>query len=254
MKVLLIGATGNLGLRLVAALLTHGHTVVAYVRSSNKLESLLPATVFSEVTVVEGDATDTALISRAILKNDCDAVVNTAGVAAMAPWKRSNLPEIFSAVLEGVKLAGLERGESLRVWFLGGLGVLHFPGTQTMLSNYVPIFLEHRQNIERLRALPPGSVNWSLLCPSTMTSENLEISMPVTSMYGKLTANATTPPLWTDSWLKYIPFLGRIILAAMNAPRYDTTLEQNAEFIASDLEDQDSRWSGVTVGVIDAAK
>ncbi|KAI5209938.1 hypothetical protein E4T39_00540 [Aureobasidium subglaciale] len=123
-----------------------------------------------------------------------------------------------------------------------------------MLSNYVPIFLEHRQNIKLLRALQPGTVNWSLLCPSTMTPENLEISMPVMYTHSKLTANATTPPLWTDSWLKYIPFLGRIILAAMNAPRYETTLEQNAEFIASDLEDQDSRWSGLAVGVIDPAK
>ena len=40
----------------------------------------------------------------------------------------------------------------------------------------------------------------------------------------------------------------------MNAPRYETTLEQNAEFIANDLESYESRWSGRTVGVIDASK
>jgi hypothetical protein len=40
----------------------------------------------------------------------------------------------------------------------------------------------------------------------------------------------------------------------MNARRYVTTLEQNAEFIASDLERHESRWSGMTVGVIDGAK
>ncbi|CAC9885070.1 unnamed protein product [Aureobasidium pullulans] len=84
-----------------------------------------------------------------------------------------------------------------------------------------------------------------------MTPENLEISVP-TKTSGKLTACATTPPMWMDSWLKYIPFLGKVILAAMNASRYDTTLEQNAEFIASDLEDRDSRWIGVPVGIIDA--
>jgi putative NADH-flavin reductase len=135
MKVLLIGANGNLGLRLVAALLTHGHLVVAYVRSANKIQSLLPESIYSQITVVEGNATDSSLISRTILEHDCEAVVNSAGVAAMAPWKRNNLPEIFSAVLQGIKQAGAERNKPLRAWFLGGLGVLQFPGTDTMLSN-----------------------------------------------------------------------------------------------------------------------
>jgi nucleoside-diphosphate-sugar epimerase len=135
MKVLLIGATGNLGLRLVAALLTHGHVVVAYVRSANKLESLLPASIYSQITVVEGNATDSSQISRAILEHDCEAVVNSAGQAAMAPWRKNNLHEIVSAVLKGVQQAGARRNKPLRAWFLGGFGVLHFPGTNTMLSN-----------------------------------------------------------------------------------------------------------------------
>jgi nucleoside-diphosphate-sugar epimerase len=135
MKVLLIGATGNLGLRLVAALLTHGHVVVAYVRSANKLESLLPSSIYSQITVVEGNATDSSLISQTILNNDCEAVVNSAGQAAMAPWKRNNLHEIVSAVVQGVKQAGAQKNKPLRAWFLGGFGVLHFPNTDTMLSN-----------------------------------------------------------------------------------------------------------------------
>lgn len=135
MKVLLVGASGNLGLRLVASLLTHRHEVVVYVRSSKKLQALLPASVYSKVAIVEGDATDTTSIERAILENDCEAVVNTAGVAAMAPWKRNNLPEIFSAVLRGTQQAGSERDQPLRIWLLGGLGVLNFPGTGTMLSD-----------------------------------------------------------------------------------------------------------------------
>ena len=135
MKVLLIGATGNLGVRLVAALLTHDHNVVAYFRSSNKLESLLPATVYRQLTVVQGDAKDTAAIRKAILDANCDAVVNTAGLAAMAPWGKSDLPAIFRAVLDAVRQAGLERERPLRAWFLAGLGVLHFPGSETMLSN-----------------------------------------------------------------------------------------------------------------------
>ena len=135
MKVLLVGATGNLGIRLVAALLTHGHSVVAFVRSTQKLESLLPASVYHQIAVVQGSATDLVSIKRAILDANCDAVVNTAGLAALPPWGKSDLPAIFRAVLSAVQEAGLERKKPLRAWFLAGFGVLYFPGSESMLSN-----------------------------------------------------------------------------------------------------------------------
>jgi nucleoside-diphosphate-sugar epimerase len=135
MKVLLIGATGNLGIRLVPALLTHGHKVVAYVRSSSKLESLLPPSVYSQIEVVQGDAKDSISIRKAILDNGCDAVVNTAGLAALPPWGKSDLPVIFRAVLDAVREAGEQRKRPLRVWFLAGMGVLYYPGSDWMLSN-----------------------------------------------------------------------------------------------------------------------
>jgi nucleoside-diphosphate-sugar epimerase len=135
MKVLLIGATGNLGIRLIAALLTHGHSVVAFVRSSNKLESLLPTAVYHQITVVQGDATDPVSIKRAILDASCDAVVNTAGLAALPPWGKSELPAIFHAVLDAVREAGLDRKKPLRTWFLAGMGVLYYPGLESMLSD-----------------------------------------------------------------------------------------------------------------------
>lgn len=135
MKVLLLGATGNLGLRLIPALLTHGHDVVAYVRSPSKLQSLLPAPVHQQIKVLQGDATDALAIKRTIIESNCDAVVNTAGVAALAPWAKSDLPKIFRAVLDAAGEARAERRFPLRVWFLGGQGVLLYPGTQTMLCN-----------------------------------------------------------------------------------------------------------------------
>ena len=135
MKVPVIGATGNMGLRVVAALLTHRHSVVAYVRSSNKLESLLPTSIYSQIAVVQGDAKDSVSIKKAILDASCDAVVNTAGLAALPPWGKSELPVIFRVVLDAVREAGSDRQKPLRAWFLGGLGVLHYPGTDSMLSN-----------------------------------------------------------------------------------------------------------------------
>ncbi|KAF2688983.1 hypothetical protein K458DRAFT_293503 [Lentithecium fluviatile CBS 122367] len=256
MKVLLIGATGNLGLRLVSALLTHNHSVVAYVRSSTKLESLLPASVYGQLTVIQGNAIDSVSIKTVILDSNCDAIVNTAGVAGVAPWAKSDLPAIFRAVMDGVRGAGEERGEPLRAWFLGGQGVLFYPGSEVMMSNYIPIYLEHRQNLRLLKALPPNTIDWSMLCPNTMVPESSSITVPTQSSHKVLIASAGTPPEWKDSWVKYIPLIGRPLVCAMNAGsgRYETTLEQNAEFIAGDLESVESRWSGVAVGVIDGAK
>jgi len=135
MKVLLIGATGNLGIRLVAALLTHGHSVVAFVRSSNKLESLLPTSVYGQIAVVQGDATDPVAIKKAILDGSCDAVINTAGLAAIPPWGKSELPTIVHAIVDAVREAGSERGKPLRAWFLAGMSVLHYPGLESMLMD-----------------------------------------------------------------------------------------------------------------------
>lgn len=137
MRVLLLGATGNLGLRLIPALLSHSHSVIAYVRSPSKLQLLLPPTLHEEITIVQGDATDPHAIKTAIIDNKCEAVVNTAGVAALAPWATSDLPEIFRAVIEAAREAGAERRGTttpLRVWMLGGQGVLQYPGTGDMLS------------------------------------------------------------------------------------------------------------------------
>ncbi len=88
-----------------------------------------------------------------------------------------------------------------------------------------------------------------------MTPESSDFSVPAKpSSHGKLVANATTPPAWRDSWIKHIPLIGRVLLAAWNASRFDTTLEQNADFIATDLETYESRYIGAPVGVIDASK
>lgn len=87
-----------------------------------------------------------------------------------------------------------------------------------------------------------------------MKPESSDIKVPTATSHGRLIGNATTPPLWQDSWIKHIPLIGRTLLCAMNASLYVTTLEQNAEFIASDLESYESRWSGMTVGVIDGTK
>jgi hypothetical protein len=123
------------------------------------------------------------------------------------------------------------------------------------LTSYsIPIYLAHRKNMALLRALPPNTVDWSMLCPSNMTPESSDFSVPTRSAHARLTASAGTPPLWQDSWLKHIPLIGKSLVTAMNAGRYDTTLEQCADFMADDLETLESPYIGAAVGIIDASR
>lgn len=113
-----------------------------------------------------------------------------------------------------------------------------------------------------------------MLCPNWMmperaerseveVSERSEVEFPSVSSLNTtprspLIASAGTPPLWQDSWLKHIPLIGKTIVSGMNAGRYQTTLEANADFIARDLEfgggGGGGEWVGKAVGVISAER
>jgi uncharacterized protein YbjT (DUF2867 family) len=134
MKVLLLGATGNVGSRLIPALIAHNHQVVVYVRSASKL----PSTATAHLTaVVEGDGTDRDAIKAAILKENCGAVINAAGLAAMTRWHApSQLPKIFAAVAKAAVEAGKERGgPPLRCWFLSWFNLLDGPKEPHLLAD-----------------------------------------------------------------------------------------------------------------------
>jgi hypothetical protein len=90
-----------------------------------------------------------------------------------------------------------------------------------------------------------------MFCPSTMVPES---TSPTTTTKAKLVAAADMPPLWRDSWTKHIPLIGKTLVCVMNAMRYETTLEQGAEFIAVDLESYESSWIGRRVGTIDGSR
>lgn len=89
-----------------------------------------------------------------------------------------------------------------------------------------------------------------MLCPNNMTPESSDIVVSTKPLHTNLIAKAESPPSWQDSLIKFVPFIGKTILCAMNAGHYVTTLEQNADFIARDLKESKSQWSRMTDGVI----
>ena len=87
-----------------------------------------------------------------------------------------------------------------------------------------------------------------------MIPEYPNVQLPGIAPKDTLEAKAATPPQWNDSWMRHIPLIGKAIVSGMNASRYKTTLEQNAEFIAGDLVNEESEWKGQAVGVITRSK
>lgn len=128
MKILLLGATGNFGSRLLPALQAHGHDVVAYIRSEAKLKDLIPSSILSRATIIVGDATDSNAIREALTRNRCDALINSAGQASLFPWQAPTLQGIEQAVITAAMEASKEMGRPLRTWFLGGMTALDYPG------------------------------------------------------------------------------------------------------------------------------
>ena len=77
-RVVVTGASGFLGGRLCAGLLHAGHSVVALVRKTSKLDELPP-----QVELTEGDICNAASVHRAC-QSGCDVVIHCA--ALVGAW------------------------------------------------------------------------------------------------------------------------------------------------------------------------
>jgi putative NADH-flavin reductase len=122
MKIVLFGATGNVGRRIAAEALRRGHQVVGVVRDPSAVQPPDP-----RVSLVRGDATMAESIV-AVTKG-ADAVVS-----AISP--RPNARGLAAPSLTAnarALIAGLRRAGVKRVLFVGGAGSLEVaPGKQLM--------------------------------------------------------------------------------------------------------------------------
>jgi len=160
MKIVLFGATGNVGGRVAAEALRRGHEIVGVVRD--------PAAVAgseSGVRLAKGDATRAESIAK--LVQDADAVVsaisprpNARGLAA------PSLVENARAMIAGLRRAGVKR-----VLFVGGAGSLEVAPGQQLVDQpgfpeaYKAEALEGRAALEVWRTEGDG-LDWTFLSPA----------------------------------------------------------------------------------------
>jgi putative NADH-flavin reductase len=122
MKLVVFGATGNIGQRIVREALSRGHEVTGVVRDPEVQKSPDAA-----VALVKGDATDAASVAKVV--KGADAIVS-----AISPRISSrglpapSLVDAAHAVIAGARKAGVKR-----MIFVGGAGSLEVaPGKRLM--------------------------------------------------------------------------------------------------------------------------
>ncbi|MFW5716444.1 MAG: NAD(P)-dependent oxidoreductase [Spirochaetota bacterium] len=110
MQLLLFGATGGTGRRVLAQALDRGHTVTAVVRSPEDLGSKPEG-----LTVVAGDMADPEVVERAI--DGAEAVIMAAGPVKSSP------ADLMEVTARNITQAMKENGTKRLVW-LTGAGVM----------------------------------------------------------------------------------------------------------------------------------
>ena len=257
MRILLLGATGNLGLRLIPALVVHGHSVIAYIRSTTKLRSLIAPALFAAITTHEGDALDSGAVEAALRQHACDAVMNTAGNRITGGGEQI-LHKIATAVSSAAIKVGESRGKPLRAWFIGGLGSLEYPDTGGWkVQDYLPAWMsEHHRGTERVLAkVETGRLEWSLLCVALMKPRSQTVDLLVGPQRHGLVVGVGKPPEWRDSWVRWVPVVGVYLNLLPVILSYGTMLEDVADLLAEDFDrGEESEFVGQLVGFKDIGK
>jgi putative NADH-flavin reductase len=123
MKIVLFGATGNIGQRIAAEGLRRGHDVTGAVRDPASAVTPDP-----RVRLVKGDATDAESVAQVV--RGSDVVVSA---ISPRPNAKSNLPAPSLSDAARSLIAGISRAGVRRLIVVGGAGSLEVaPGKQLM--------------------------------------------------------------------------------------------------------------------------
>jgi putative NADH-flavin reductase len=152
MHIVLYGATGKAGSRILAELLSRGHQVTAIVRDPEKLAST------PQLAVVSGDVASAEAIAGTIA--GADAVVSA---YAPPPEDTDQLIPVTERFIRAVLQTGVSR------LLVGGAASLEIaPGVSLIASGHVPaawlpIAVSHAKALDLLRQ---SSINWTYFSPA----------------------------------------------------------------------------------------
>ena len=163
MRVMVFGATGELGRECVAQALEAGHAVSVYVRTPSRLDEA----VRERVEVHEGDGLDAAAVAHA-LSAPCDAILFAIGIDKHSP------ENLCTTATRHIFAAMREQGIRRFVW-CGGGSTLVEKDRITFGARFVEFFartfmgLRHRDKARQLELLAESTdLDWIGLRPLQM--------------------------------------------------------------------------------------
>jgi uncharacterized protein len=163
MNVLLYGATGNAGSRILTELLSRGHHVTAIVRPGGRTPPAAP-----NLTLRRGDLEDEQSIVQALRATSADAVVS----AYAPPFSDvDQLVSVTSRLIAGAAQAAIGQTKAPRLLVVGGAGSLEVaPGVALIDAPdfppaWKPIAAAHAKALDTLRK---SSIDWTYLSPSAL--------------------------------------------------------------------------------------
>jgi putative NADH-flavin reductase len=220
MKVIIFGASGNLGKKLVTRGIELGYLITAFVRKKDKIEKQFNGKLPANLTIIEGDIFHAESVGNAI--GGHGYLINAAGYAA-----DSNFFDLCQIVLKQA-VKNLENPK--RVWFLGGAAALDF-GSSGIMGVDCPgvpkIYLNHKKNYE---ALLRTNLDWSFMCPGPM----------VESPHGELTNNlrisVNEMPYEYPKWLTRFPRIALSLTMKQHVPEIIVSYDDVANIIMTNLE------------------
>ena len=152
MNVVLYGATGKSGIRILTELLARNHNVTAVARN--------PVGLPANVKTVKDDLSDVNKIASLI--SGSDAVISA---YAPPPDDTDQLLGVTERLIEAVRKAG----KNIRLIVVGGAGSLEVAPGVTVLksghipSEWVPIATSHQKALELLKQ---SDINWTCFSPA----------------------------------------------------------------------------------------
>eukprot|EP00130_Batrachochytrium_dendrobatidis_P008305 XP_006683180.1 hypothetical protein BATDEDRAFT_92947 [Batrachochytrium dendrobatidis JAM81] len=174
MKIIVFGATGNTGKRVLALGIKKGYEMTVFVRNPEKLYEQQGDQVAGQVKVVTQNIMDPQSVHESLSHQD--AAVIAAGNVSQGEEFIRIVDNIVTQCEDHPLFSG-------RVWLMGGAGLLEIPHVRIMgndLPGFPPMFQFHNQNLNRLQQT---KLDWSIMCPGTMVDaieESTSDSMHIT--------------------------------------------------------------------------
>ena len=119
---------------------------------------------------------------------------------------------------------------------------------------------QHQATRDVVEAVPIQDLKWSILAVAQMSPTDRDHKRGPFNLLDRpqthdLLLEATSPPGWEETWLGSIPFFGPYLnFIYLGLVAYRTKYEDVADFLAEDLEKEDSRWISKKVAMKEKSK